>query len=268
MFQVEHFEASTTQNWLVKQFMFFQFEDSFLTEKFVPRPDISLIFHFKNIPLIINDREICLEPFFCTPILSKSIFLTCHEAMDTFVVICNPTVLSHIFNLNLTPPFPHNIKLPHHIFYPLWHDLSKLKTPEERIYVFGKFVDLFQKTHYVPDVIDILYDKITKRGVTTLIKDIVPDCPACQRTLERNFIRRTGVSPKTLMRIMRIDYLWAKIKDEKAIDYQDLIFNGNYFDQAHFIKDFKSIIGETPTYFFNRNLTVPKMLSGRAEGEV
>ena len=107
-----------------------------------------------------------------------------------------------------------------------------------------------------------------EKGTTTLLKDIVRECPACQRTLERNFIKRTGVTPKTLMRIVRLDYLWTKIKDENAIDYQELVFDGNYFDQAHFINDFKSIIGETPNYFFNRNLQITKMFSGRAEGTI
>ena len=268
MFQVKHFNVLATQNWLIRQFEFFQFEDSFLMEKFVPRPDISIIFHFKNAPLIIGDKEICLEPFFCTPILSKSLSLTFRGTMDTFVVACKPTVLSHIFNLDLSPVPQCSIALPYNIFYPLWSDLSKLKTPQERIDAFNRFIDIFQKTDYIPDAIDIFYDKIIERGVTTLLKDIMRDCPACQRTLERNFIKRTGVCPKTLARILRIDYLWTKIKEERAIDYQELIFNGHYFDQAHFINDFKSIIGETPGNFFNRNLHLSKMFSGRIEGEL
>jgi len=266
MFQVEHFNVLATEDWLIRQFELFQFEDSSLKEKFVPRPDISIIFHFKNTPLIIEDKEIYLEPFFCTPILSKSLSLTFHGTMDTFVVVCKPTVLSRVFNLDLTSATSHGITLPYHIFYPLWNNLSKLKTSQERICAFAKFIGLFQKTNYIPDVIDALYDKITQKGVTTLLRDIVRDYPACQRTLERNFIKRTGVSQKTLTRILRLDYIWTKIKGGKAIDYQDLIFDGHYFDQAHFINDFKSIIGETPSEFFHRDLYRTKMFSGRIEG--
>jgi AraC-like DNA-binding protein len=46
------------------------------------------------------------------------------------------------------------------------------------------------------------------------------------------------------------------------------VFDGNYFDQAHFINDFKSITGETPSYFFNRNLQITKMFSGWGEGTI
>ena len=42
------------------------------------------------------------------------------------------------------------------------------------------------------------YSKVV--STKNLLKDIIIDCPICQRTLERNFIKRTGVTPKMLMR--------------------------------------------------------------------
>jgi len=150
----------------------------------------------------------------------------------------------------------------------LWEQLSKLKTNYERIILFTHFIEEYHRHAYVPDTIDLLYDKITTDGLTKLLKDIKYDCPACQRTLERNFIKRTGVTPKKLMRIMRIDQLLAKIDKNKSIEYQELVFNGRYFDQAHFINDFKSIIDETPSFFFKRDINSTKMISGRIEGQL
>ncbi len=268
MLGVKFYRNNESNDWLIRQFEVFNFNESFLAEKFIPRPDISIVFHFKDRPLILGETNIQLEPFFAAPIIPKSITLNFIGTMDTFIVICKPTVFTRIFGINLSPIPKRSIDLPYPFFYPLWNELAQIKTIQERIDYFTHFVNTIQKTPYHPDNIDMFYDKIVEKGSTTLLKDIVQDCPACQRTLERNFIKRTGVSPKTLMRIVRIDYLWKKIKEDKAIDYQDLVFDGNYFDQAHFIKDFKSIIGETPNYFFNRNLQITKMFSGRAEGTV
>src|SRR5690606_32726219 len=139
-------------------------------------------------------------------------------------------------------------------------------TTGERIACFSAFVNSVQPTPYRLDAVDMLYDQIIERGITTLLKGLLADCPASKSTLLRKFIKRTGVSPKTLMRVVRLDYLWTKIRDEKAIDYQGLVFDGNYFDQSHFINDFRAIIGETPSYFFNRNLNVVKMFSGLPAG--
>ena len=188
--------------------------------------------------------------------------------MDTFIAICKPTVFTRVFGIDLSPVPKRSIDLPSPVFSSLWRELSEMDSTEKRIVHFTDFINSFGRKPYRPDTIDLFYDKIAENGSTILLKDIVHESPASQRTLERNFIKRTGVSPKTLMRIVRLDYLWTKIKDEKAIDYQDMVFDGNYFDQAHFIKDFKSIIGETPNYFFNRNLQLAKMFSGRAEGTV
>lgn len=268
MFDVEIFCHNIHNKWLVRQFETFHFSDTVIAEKFIPRPDISIVFHFRDIPLILGENTIQLEPFFAAPIIPQSIVLNFHGTMDTFIAICKPTVFSRIFGIDLSPVQKKSIDLPQHIFEPLWFELSKIKTTEKRIQHFSKFVNSIQETPYTPDAIDIFYDKIIEKGTTTLLKEIIKDCPACQRTLERNFIKRTGVSPKTLMRIVRLSYLWNKLKDENAIDYQDMVFEGNYFDQSHFINDFKSIIGETPGDFFNRNLTVVKMFAGQLEGQV
>lgn len=268
MFGVDFFGNNRQNEWFIRQFETFRFSDSILAEKFIPRPDISIVFHFKDRPIILDHTNIQLGPFFVAPIIPKSIRLNFHGIMDTFVAICKPTVFACVFGINLSPVEKRSIDLPYPVFYPLWKELSQIKTAQERIVYFTEFVNTFQKTPYYPDAIDFFYDKIIEKALTTPLKDIVRDYPACRRTLERNFIKRTGVTPKMLMRIVRLNYVWSKIKDNNAINYQDLVFDGNYFDQAHFINDFKSIIGETPGYFFNRNLKITKMFSGRAEGEV
>lgn len=268
MFRVKFLKNNKNNEWLVRQFELFRFNEPFMAEKFVPRPDICVMFHFKDVPFILEDNEIRLEPFFATPIVSKSLTLNFHGEMDTFVVVCKPTVFSRIFDINLSSVPKYGIALSYDIFYPLWVALSKMDDVKERTNCFTNFINSIQKTKYIPDAIDKLYDKIINNSAKNLLKDIIIDCPICQRTLERNFIRRTGVTPKMLMRIVRVDYLWTKINLEKTVDYQDLVFDGHYFDQAHLIKDFQSIIGETPGYFFNRNLKIIKMFSGRIEARL
>lgn len=265
MLQVEYQEASSNHQWLVKQFETFHSNEPLLAEKFVPRPDISIIFHFKDKPQIIDKINTPLEPFFATSLVSKSLEMTVNGVMDSFVVICKPTVFSNVFNINLSRYSTYSIPLPTALFYPVWKELAQLDTFKARIDYFTTFIENIQKTPYINDAIDELYDKIVTQGTTDLLKDIMLENVFCKRTLERNFIKRTGVNPKTLMRIVRLDELLTPIKNGKIIDYQELVFNGNYCDQAHFIKDFKSVINETPTHFFKRNLQHLKLFSGRQE---
>lgn len=160
MLDVKFFRNNEQNEWLVRQFEIF-LNESFLAEKFIPRPDISIVFHFKDCPLISGKTNIQLEPFFTAPIIPKSIVLNFNGTMDTFIVICKPTVFSRVFGIDLTPIPKRSIDLPNAIFQPLWKELSQLKTTEERIDHFTCFINSFQQSSYQPDAIDLFYEKIT-----------------------------------------------------------------------------------------------------------
>ncbi len=70
-----------------------------------------------------------------------------------------------------------------------------------------------------------------------------------QSTLERNFVRLVGISPKRYIEIIRNTEVLGRIKTSK--DWQSLTEELSYFDQAHFIKDFKRIMGVAPSSYLN-----------------
>lgn len=263
MLSINLFNNDKNNEWLIRQFEAYQYSGPSVEDKFFPRPDVSLVFHFNECASISGDTILHLEPFFVGPIIPQAINLKFQGNMDTFAVTCKATVLSRIFDLDMSPVVKRSINLPQHQFLPLWKELAGLQSSTERIRCFSNFINSIQSSPYCPDAIDTFYDKIVEKSITTPLKDIMRECHASKSTLLRKFIRRTGVSPKTLARIVRLDYLWTKIRNEKAVDYRDLAFYGNYFDQSHFINDFKFIVGETPGYFFNRNLNTVKIFSGK-----
>lgn len=265
MFQVDRYNVTEPHLcWLVKEFEHFRIQNfDLLTEKFIPRFDVAIAFHFKSLPVVMDESPVTLKPFYVAPVNKKFLNIRLSGEIDSFVVLCKPTVLSRIFNVNLSEVCQHMVDVSSDIFHPLWQKISVLQTMQSRINCFSEFIAGIQQEPYIPDQTDILYDKILQKGISTPLKDIIESCCACERTLERNFLVRAGLSIKTLTRIVRFDYLWNKMKNENAVDYQDLVFYGKYFDQTHFIKDFKAITGETPHYFFNRNLRMVQALSGR-----
>lgn len=80
-----------------------------------------------------------------------------------------------------------------------------------------------------------------------------------QRQLEREFKNKLGIGPKHYLRIMRLNEVQRLLKD-RAMDLTSVAYHCGYTDQAHFIRDFKSIIGENPTIFLkgkNRYIVNP-----------
>jgi AraC-like DNA-binding protein len=71
-----------------------------------------------------------------------------------------------------------------------------------------------------------------------------------QRQLEREFKDKVGISPKHYLRITRINEVLRLLEDNHDMDLTSVAYYCGYFDQAHFINDFKSITGKKPTIFF------------------
>lgn len=66
------------------------------------------------------------------------------------------------------------------------------------------------------------------------------------RNLQRLFSRYLGVSPKWVIARYRIHESLERLHEKEKIDSAALAFDLGYSDQAHFIRDFKSLVGMTP----------------------
>lgn len=69
-----------------------------------------------------------------------------------------------------------------------------------------------------------------------------------RRQLERNFKKQIGISPKQLGKVLRLQAALKMLLNEKG-SLTNIAYESEYFDQAHFIKDFKEFIGITPKDF-------------------
>lgn len=70
-----------------------------------------------------------------------------------------------------------------------------------------------------------------------------------KRQLEREFKSKIGISPKHYFRITRINEVLRLLNNNQEIDLTSVAYLCGYFDQAHFIHDFKRITGIKPTIF-------------------
>lgn len=71
------------------------------------------------------------------------------------------------------------------------------------------------------------------------------------KTFQRHFTKHIGCSPIDYRRIFRFrNAIAAKLHAKELKSLTDITFENNYFDQSHFIKEFKRLTGHNPKKFF------------------
>jgi methylphosphotriester-DNA--protein-cysteine methyltransferase len=80
------------------------------------------------------------------------------------------------------------------------------------------------------------------------IKDLCYQLNMSQDALEKRFRSQVGTTPKQYAGIVRLRKFIARYTPEQTLTAQ--AYDAGYFDQAHFIKDFKAFTGEAPQDFF------------------
>ncbi|MFW6275217.1 MAG: DUF6597 domain-containing transcriptional factor [bacterium] len=73
------------------------------------------------------------------------------------------------------------------------------------------------------------------------------------RKLERYFNKYVGISPKSYASLSRFQNGLNQIIHNDYNKLSDIAYNFGYFDQMHFIKEFKRFSGNTPKKFASRN---------------
>ena len=78
------------------------------------------------------------------------------------------------------------------------------------------------------------------------LKEIQEQTYISKKTLERYFLEQVGLSPKRYARICRFNIVKNLFDQDPSLDWQEIVFSAGYYDQSHFIKEFKEFSGKTP----------------------
>lgn len=105
-------------------------------------------------------------------------------------------------------------------------------------------------------------DRIVKSTVETIltangqlsIDELSKKMNINRRQLERKFSSAIGLSPKQLSKTIRLQATLHRLLNKKFTSLTALGYENEYYDQAHFIKDFKELTGYTPGEFYGNNL--------------
>jgi AraC-like DNA-binding protein len=83
------------------------------------------------------------------------------------------------------------------------------------------------------------------------LQQLASELDLSERQLSRAFHRTFGLGLKQFARLSRIERIVAR--RNIGLSWAEIAYATNLTDQAHLVREFKSIVGETPTEFFGRD---------------
>lgn len=107
---------------------------------------------------------------------------------------------------------------------------------------------LYRPPGLVEHAIDLIH---TSRSYS--IQEIASKLNRSERHVEAQFKQAVGLSPKTYSLIVRFKRMEQQIRDLKTIEWKALDFAHEFYDQNHFIKEFKRFTGHTPSNYLLNN---------------
>ena len=130
----------------------------------------------------------------------------------------------------------------------------KIAGEEQKVHLLEEFLmQQYRIQKPEPDYIDQAANYIVEHNGLLQVGDLLKDSCMSRRSFERKFFQKVGLSPKYYARLRRIGYLLTFVAGKRKADWPKIVAECEFYDQAHFIKDFKEFTGRSPQQYLKEN---------------
>jgi AraC-like DNA-binding protein len=197
---------------------------------------------------IIQPRELVLgqitEPFYIEPI----------GYVNTFAVRFYPFGFANFLQTSIrelsNKETPLAILFGEKSSYELGQKMVKAAHTQERIEIIEAFLlDKLSEKTTIDNIVKTTIDAMLETKGSTSIQTVLKDDLSKRRQLEREFMKKVGLSPKQLGKVIRLQAALKMLLNQPSESFTKIAYESAYYDQAHFNKDFKEFTGTTPKEF-------------------
>jgi AraC-like DNA-binding protein len=226
-------------------------------ERVIPTGNIEWMFHYRNTFVIKSSDQVINQPrSLVSGISSNFSDISTHGESGVVAVTFYPHGASSFLNfplseienasIDLTDIFNTTVK-------EVEEQICTVNSLAERIGIIERFLIKCFKPIRNEDLM------LIKNGVTLITRskgqinasELSEKLYYTTKSLERKFSVLLGKTPKQFIRIVRFQGIIQSFSNPGYKHLTQLAYEYGYFDQAHFIKDFKNLSGYTPKEFLS-----------------
>ncbi|NND23467.1 MAG: AraC family transcriptional regulator [Acidimicrobiia bacterium] len=224
----------------------------------LPSPQTSIILFFSEPSFYFEYEELkrydefILTGYYKKP---KKIFRT--SSLDQMIIKFSPIGIQSLLDFQISEIMDSYLSIEEVFkddFYKLKSNLQKANSYKERILTFERFmISKLSLTKSIDERVNKLISYIYENKGCHGIKQISQDLGIGERTIQRIIQKYVGINYKSFSKLIRFNEARKLLTRFDLKEYtSQLAYKLNYFDQAHFIHDFKSFSNLTPSQFISK----------------
>jgi AraC-like DNA-binding protein len=222
-------------------------------------PDTSIVMGFQYSGSLSyskdNTKSIPLSSVGITGLMDTYRIFNNSENISTVLVMFSETGAAAFFNQGMHEIFGQSLSLDDLVLRSqmdvVAEQLGEAKTDIERINTVEKFLISRLKYKAKDELVNMAVNLIKQYTGNIKITLLAEKLNISQSQFEKRFRKTVGASPKKFASIVRLKHI-IHSSTSTGSNLTELGLDSGYFDQAHFIKDFKSFTGETPEQFLKK----------------
>jgi AraC-like DNA-binding protein len=99
------------------------------------------------------------------------------------------------------------------------------------------------------EVVSDIMNELQREDFFDNIENVASRYGISARYLQKLFLQHTGLTPKLYSKINRFQNSLRLLNNKKDASLTSIAYDCGYFDQSHFIREFKSFTGTTPSSY-------------------
>lgn len=135
------------------------------------------------------------------------------------------------------------------------------------------YKEAFDKQAFIPErgnsrqLVEYMKNQIISTNGNVAVSELAEQTGYTERYINKVFKQNMGINPKTFGMIMKFQKVIQKINQEEECKLTDIGVDVGYYDQSHFIRDFKKYAALTPKEYrkmilennYNKRMNVKKV---------